>query len=399
MKIGHIVGFPPWWNLQTDHCNHDNVPIEYENRKFNMFGNFHLFISLFLFLTGYIVPFLENVTSQASILTLMAIAVERYYVIWRPLEVSYTCTTKRTVLMCLFVWLLASICSIPPVIMVEYAPCLHWDGHYGYTCVTYIESFLSKSYVIGTTVVFFFLPCFFLTIVYALFANTLRKHDEYMNSIKQKETSTPRTPDGKGIELSPVKSYSFKNNKYIKCATSSNDEHKAEKDHLCAGNNYKRSAAVNHGDAFTASSRQTHRRVIYMLGSVVVVFFLCWLPIRVMILWQIFASDDSFHRVGFHTVMVIIICNRIMLYINSSINPLLYNLISTKFRDAFKDALSCRKTARRGLSRRAAGSFKSYASNSSFHHTRTSEFNSWHMVSTLCFCNIFKEHCLHEVWS
>ena len=35
---------------------------------------------------GYVVPFLENVTAQVSIRTLMAIAVERCYVIWRPLE-------------------------------------------------------------------------------------------------------------------------------------------------------------------------------------------------------------------------------------------------------------------------------------------------------------------------
>ncbi|XP_072041649.1 cholecystokinin receptor-like [Amphiura filiformis] len=322
----------------------------------------------------YIVPFLENVTSQASILTLMAIAVERYYVIWRPLEVSYTCTPKRTFMVCLLVWLLASLCSIPPVIMVAYSSCEHWDGRIGHTCITYITSALGKSYVIGTTIVFFFLPCFFLTIVYALFANTLRKHDAYMNAIKDKETST-RLSDNNRIELSPVKSCNFKNNRYVKCATTPNDERKAEKDRLCGGEAYKRSPAVNHGDAFTASSRQTHRRVIYMLGSVVIVFFICWLPIRVMILWQIFASSEAFNRVGFNTVMVIIICNRIMLYINSSINPLLYNLISTKFRDAFKDALSCRKTNRGGLSRKI-GSFKSYASNSSFRHTRTTDFNS-----------------------
>ncbi|XP_072041349.1 cholecystokinin receptor-like [Amphiura filiformis] len=243
----------------------------------------------------YIVPFLENVTSQASILTLMAIAVERYYVIWRPLEVSYTCTPKRTLMVCLLVWLLASLCSIPPVIMVAYSSCEHWDGRIGHTCITYITSALGKSYVIGTTIVFFFLPCFFLTIVYALFANTLRKHDAYMNAIKDKETST-RLSDKNRIELSPVKSCNFKNNRYVKCATTPNDERKAEKDRLCGGEAYKRSPAVNHGDAFTASSRQTHRRVIYMLGSVVIVFFICWLPIRVMILWQIFASSEAFNR-------------------------------------------------------------------------------------------------------
>ncbi|XP_072042443.1 growth hormone secretagogue receptor type 1-like [Amphiura filiformis] len=322
----------------------------------------------------YAVPFLENVTAQASILTLMAIAVERYYVIWRPLEVSYTCTTKRTVIVCFIVWFLASICSIPPVLMVVYAPCEYYDGSFRFTCGSYAGSQLGTSYVIGTTIVFFFLPCVFLTIVYSMFANTLRKHDQYMNLIKNKEMSS-QSPTDKPLELSSVKTCGFKNKKYFKCASSPKHEGR-DKNKLFGRDSIKKSTPSNHGDAFTAASRQTHRRVIYMLGSVVVVFFICWLPLRVTMLWQIFAPPEHFAQLGFFKLMILLICMRFLLYVNSSINPLLYNIISTKFRGAFRDALNCDKTKWRTRGRRCRASMRSYASNSSFRTTKTTDFQA-----------------------
>lgn len=91
------------------------------------------------------------------------------------------------------------------------------------------------------------------------------------------------------------------------------------------------------------TKRRSHGKLIVMLGTVVFVFFICWLPLRVMALWQIFVSTEAFNSVNFDTLMFIILCSRLLVYINSSINPLLYNLISSKFRRAFKYTVSCRE--------------------------------------------------------
>ncbi|KAJ8025964.1 Neurotensin receptor type 1 [Holothuria leucospilota] len=91
----------------------------------------------------------------------------------------------------------------------------------------------------------------------------------------------------------------------------------------------------------SAARHRSHSMLIVMLGTVVVVFFVCWLPLRVIALWQIFVSDTAFSQVNLHVLMVFILCSRLLVYINSSINPLLYNLISTKFRRAFKSTVKC----------------------------------------------------------
>ena len=115
---------------------------------------------------------------------------------------------------------------------------------------------LGKAYVIGTTIVFFFLPFVLLAIVYAMFANTLQKHDQYMNLIINKEMHEQPKAD-KPLELLSDKSCGFKNKKYLKCATSSEHEHKNSSYYR---NSVKKS--TNNGDAFVAASRQTHQLIM-----------------------------------------------------------------------------------------------------------------------------------------
>lgn len=80
------------------------------------------------------------------------------------------------------------------------------------------------------------------------------------------------------------------------------------------------------------------RQVVLMLGTVVVSFFLCLLPFRALILWIILAPPDYniMEMVGVENFYLLLFFSRIMLYINSALNPILYNLMSSKFRDGFR---------------------------------------------------------------
>jgi hypothetical protein len=77
------------------------------------------------------------------------------------------------------------------------------------------------------------------------------------------------------------------------------------------------------------------KQVVLMLGTVVFTFFLCLLPFRVFTV-VVLVSDlgqilqrhsDSWYSVLFFT--------RIMTYVNSALNPILYNIMSSKFRNGF----------------------------------------------------------------
>lgn len=60
---------------------------------------------------GKVVPFMELMLAHVSVLTILAISFERYYVITRPLRAGYTCTRVRAFFIILVVWLIGSVSS------------------------------------------------------------------------------------------------------------------------------------------------------------------------------------------------------------------------------------------------------------------------------------------------
>ncbi|XP_066590387.1 growth hormone secretagogue receptor type 1 isoform X2 [Prorops nasuta] len=80
---------------------------------------------------------------------------------------------------------------------------------------------------------------------------------------------------------------------------------------------------------------RNRKQVVMMLGTVVVCFFICLLPFRAMILWIIVAPREKIVNLGIEFYFSLLYFCRVMLYLNSAINPILYNLMSTKFRKGF----------------------------------------------------------------
>lgn len=97
---------------------------------------------------------------------------------------------------------------------------------------------------------------------------------------------------------------------------------------------------------------RARKQVILMLGTVVLCFFLCLMPYRVLALWIIVTPSELSDNVSPEKWYNILYFSRIMLYINSAINPILYNLMSSKFRIGFCKICICDGSADRGQNRR-----------------------------------------------
>ena len=81
---------------------------------------------------------------------------------------------------------------------------------------------------------------------------------------------------------------------------------------------------------------QSRKQVVVMLAVVVLVFFVCLLPFRALQLWIIFFPENVFNilgETGFHAILYL--C-RTLLYMNSAVNPIIYNAVSSKFRNGFR---------------------------------------------------------------
>lgn len=97
---------------------------------------------------------------------------------------------------------------------------------------------------------------------------------------------------------------------------------------------------------------RARKQVILMLGTVVLTFFLCLMPYRILVLWIIISPSEISEHISPETWYNLLYFSRIMLYINSAINPILYNLMSSKFRIGFCKVCICYKRSSETQNRR-----------------------------------------------
>lgn len=158
--------------------------------------------------------------------------------------------------------------------MAEYRSAEEYlDGSQVPVCLTQATNFWSTTYFMMTISIFFLLPLLTLIVLYTIIAKNLIAKDGRMVNVR------PSKPE-----------LSFK----------------------------------------------ARKQVVLMLGAVVFSFFVCLAPFRLFTLWIIIASDDYVKRRGVEFFYNLLYFSRIMLYLNSAINPILYNLMSSKFRKGFR---------------------------------------------------------------
>lgn len=91
----------------------------------------------------------------------------------------------------------------------------------------------------------------------------------------------------------------------------------------------------------SACNQRARRQVVLMLATVVLSFFVCLLPFRVFTMWIILGPDRTILDIGLQHYYVILYASRVMVYLNSAVNPILYNLMSSKFRRGFCKLCRC----------------------------------------------------------
>ncbi|XP_024938460.1 pyrokinin-1 receptor isoform X2 [Cephus cinctus] len=237
--------------------------------------------------------FAAETSANATVLTITAFTVERYVAICHPF-ISHTMSKlSRAVKFVIAIWLLALGLAIPQAIQFGI---VHSDDN-----GTVIEDsarctvkwvLIQHAFEIST-MLFFVVPMTIITVLYVLIAIKLRS----------------------SRLLTAVKRTSISN-------------------------------SLNHGDS-SRGKGAAQRNVIRMLVAVVVAFFICWAPFHAQRLLAVYAQGNSRKP---HPALVIVYTivtyvSGILYYLSTTVNPLLYNIMSNKFREAFKSMLSqnCRR--------------------------------------------------------
>ncbi|KAM4652268.1 neuromedin-U receptor 2-like [Discoglossus pictus] len=237
----------------------------------------------------YFKTFLFETVCFASVLNVTALSVERYIAVVHPLKTKHVMTNTHARRVIGAVWLASLICAVPNTclhgIFYIYLPSMERLDESA-TCSMLKPKWMYNLVIQMTTVFFYFVPVTIITVLYLLIGCRL--------------TREKRFPIGK------------------------------------LGKN------CNSNTSWKISLETGKRRQITkMLCVVVVVFTICWAPFHIdRLLWSfIIQWTDVMHTI-FQYVHVL---SGIFFYVSAAVNPIIYNMLSTKFRECFREIV-CRNT-------------------------------------------------------
>ncbi|MEQ2241747.1 hypothetical protein ILYODFUR_028482 [Ilyodon furcidens] len=231
----------------------------------------------------YFKIFLFETVCFASILNVTALSVERYVAVVHPLKVKYLATRVHVKKVILVLWGLSMLCAVPNASLhgiVVLPPRFGREFPQSAICHLVKPTWIYNIIILISTLVFFALPLLIISILYLLIG--LHLHREKVINMA-----------GANGNFGP------------NCLSKSNKQRLSKR----------------------------NLQVTKMLCVLVIVFSLCWAPFHVdRLMWSYIDMSSMQHQMIFENVHLI---SGVCFYLSSAVNPILYNLMSTRFRERF----------------------------------------------------------------
>ncbi|KAL6460401.1 hypothetical protein MHYP_G00303670 [Metynnis hypsauchen] len=234
------------------------------------------------------ITYFQYLGINASSCSIAAFTVERYIAICHPIRAQSLCTYTRAKRIILGVWLTTSLYCVMWFYLADTEELVYQDAIV-VACAYKVSRNLYLPIYFFDFGIFFVLPLVLSTVLYGLIARIL-----FLNPL----------PKGKS---------------------------KNGHDGLSAGSKMNGLKGSSQCSRTTAASR---RQVTKMLAVVVILFAVLWMPYRTLVV------VNSFLQEAYLDSWFLLFC-RICVYLNSAVNPVIYNAMSQKFRAAFRRLCSC----------------------------------------------------------
>uniref|UniRef100_A0A3Q4G3X3 Neuromedin U receptor 1a n=1 Tax=Neolamprologus brichardi TaxID=32507 RepID=A0A3Q4G3X3_NEOBR len=250
----------------------------------------------FLLGTGgcYFKTFLFETVCLASILNVTALSIERYIAVVHPLRAKYYVTRTHAKRVILTVWGVSVLCAVPNtslhgIVFLHSCPTdpagtINVEIPDSAVCTLVKPRWMYNLTIQMTTLLFFILPMLTISVLYMLIGLQLKREKMHQ-------------------ELEPKSGFG--------------------QDSCC--------------NIRTQQQKARRRQVTKMLFVLVVVFGICWAPFHTdRLMWSFISDWTDTHLEIFQYVHI---TSGVFFYLSSAVNPILYNLMSTRFREMFKEVM------------------------------------------------------------
>lgn len=283
-----------------------------------------------------LIRYLQGVSVSVSCFTLVAISLERYFAVCRPLQSRTWRTLSHACLTIAICWVLSGVVTIP---IGTYTKLKSY--HSVNKCrEVWTSDIALKVYTISLNHILLLFPMIVMSIAYGLIMKMLWKGLQIETQI-DKDTRN-------GISHTEEGETSSERRTEAKRSTSSRQSSKT-KDRFEYGKGIRQSNSEK--------SRTTKLRVIRMLFVIVIEFFICWSPLYIVQTWIVFDEKGANESISptCHSFI------QLLAYVSSCCNPITYCFMNNKFRQGFVTAFRCVHTVHPRLARRPERSVSTYS--------------------------------------
>ncbi|XP_006873419.1 PREDICTED: neurotensin receptor type 1 [Chrysochloris asiatica] len=236
--------------------------------------------------------FLRDACTYATALNVASLSVERYLAICHPFKAKTLMSRSRTKKLISAVWLASGLLAVPMVFAMGQQN-RSADGQHpgGLVCTTVVDTATVKVVIQVNTFVSFVFPMVVISVLNSIIANKLTVM--VRQAAEQGQVCTVRgqqTTFNLSIEPGRVQ-------------------------------------ALRHGAR--------------VLRAVVIAFVVCWLPYHVRRLLFCYVSEEQWTPFLYDFYHYFYMLTNALFYVSSTINPILYNLVSANFRQIFLSTLAC----------------------------------------------------------
>ncbi|UJR14989.1 hypothetical protein I4U23_001967 [Adineta vaga] len=297
---------------------------------------------------------LRNISAEfftcSSILTILAFTCERYFAIVHPIYLHRLSHFRRAQNIIIFIWLISFGFSLPFGLSYEIESNLSIVSHKPTTILLltnktefirtkYVEKHLSircescvpkpsvekllSIIIIITSICFFYFPMIIIGAIYLFIGQALRRVSKYEICTNPAEPSTSSQS-------------SFSNKDAVELQQ---QQQQQQGSHMNSYSWLKMRARC-----------QARKVVIKTLVAVVSAFFICYAPLYLqrLVLAIINLNANILTEFTFlsNFMAYLYVLSGITFYFGSVINPILYNVVSNKYRRAFRNLVCCRLSTR-----------------------------------------------------
>ena len=233
------------------------------------------------------------------------------------------------------IWLISIVSAIPFIPLTTFKQAFHAKYHRNVSvCYTEFKTSFQKSYLFVILIGFYAIPCILLFFQYGRIICIVRK----MHICKFQVTYVDSHKNESEIKN--------QNNKSEITKIDNNNNNNADAPLLLASFKTNSESNINIKKKKCSivrlrSPNKIHKQTTIMLFVMMIIFFICILPYRIFAIWAVYADQEDFQKLGIEKYYIILTLVRVMFYLNSAINPILYHILSIKFQTAFKRSMNC----------------------------------------------------------